>query len=147
MLQTNPKCFSGALVNTGIRVFQNPQGLLIFFMRQLDSYDIQNELNSSDWQHAFVSRNQRALLVCVSTISVHYTEEQTLLTKEPKKLIPHWPLTCGTKVLPRVHTEEVQTHFMIPLCALLLITYPLSYGHWEPHSGADRPGITHSLGS
>lgn len=60
-----------------------------FFMRQLDSYDIQNELNSSDWQHAFVSRNQRALLVCVSTISVHYTEEQTLLTKEPKKLIPH----------------------------------------------------------
>lgn len=95
--------------------------------------DIQNELNSSDWQHAFVSRNQTAPLVCASTISEHYTEEQTLLTrKEPKKLIPHWPLTSGTKGLPCVHTEGVQAHFMIPLCALLLITSPPSYGHREP---------------
>lgn len=63
-----------------------------------DGSDIQNELNSSDWQHAFVSRNQTAPLVCASTITEHYTEEQTLLTrKEPKKLIPHWPLTSGTK--------------------------------------------------
>lgn len=57
-----------------------------FFTRLKDNYDIQNELNSSDWQHAFVSRNQRAPLVCASTLSVHYTEEQTLLTrKEAKK--------------------------------------------------------------
>lgn len=52
--------------------------------------------------------------------------------KGAKKLIPHWPLTCGTKGLPCVHTEEVQTHFMIPLCVLLLITSPPSYGHLEP---------------
>lgn len=36
-----------------------------------DGSDIQNELNSSDWQHAFVSRNQAAPLVCASTITEH----------------------------------------------------------------------------
>lgn len=35
--------------------------------------------------------------------------------KGAKKLIHHWPVTYGTKGLPYVHREEVQTLFMIAL--------------------------------
>lgn len=79
--------------------------------------DVQSERNFCDWQHAFVSRNQSACFACVSikTMGLHRGTNATDKKGGKKKLIPYWPVTYGTKRLPCVHTEEVQTHFMIAL--------------------------------
>lgn len=63
-----------------------------------------------------------------------------------KKQIPHWPVTCGTKGLPRMHTEEVQTQFMIALSPLL--PHHLSTHQWTLEATTleqtDQASLIHS---
>lgn len=91
-----------------------------------------------------LSAGTRASFACLSIITTHCTA-RTSATK--KKQIPHWPVTRGTKVLPCMHTEEIQTEFMTALSLLFPSPLHPPVDTRSHHTGADRPGITHSLAS
>lgn len=97
-----------------------------------DPFETQSELNYSDSQHAFVSRNQRGSFACVPIISTVYTARTNVTDKKEGGKKSNSPLTCdlrGTGGLPCMHTEEVQTEFMTALSLLFLITSPPISGH------------------
>lgn len=61
--------------------------------------------------------------------TVHSKNKRYRQERSQEKQTPQWPVTWGTKGLPCMHTEEVQTEFMTALSLLFLITSPPISGH------------------
>lgn len=130
---------------------RRPHGVTSESRSSRSVFEIQSELNCSDSQHAFVSRNQRASSAWASSITTHHTAGTNASDKKGgrKKLIPYWPVTQSSKGGVTLHayrrgSDRVYDCIISPLPHQLLHPSVDSGSH---PAGAERPGITHSFTS